>query len=55
MRKHIEQSIGLDILQWGVEANMFVHMCDGKNSYGCFNHQSLHIVIWEICLFQTTL
>lgn len=38
--KHIEQSIGLNILQWGVDANMFVHMCDGKNSYGCFNHQS---------------
>lgn len=38
--KHIEASVGLDILQWGVDANMFVHMCDGKKSYGCFNHQS---------------
>ena len=38
--KHIDASVGLDILQWGVDANMFVHMCDGKKSYGYFNHQS---------------
>ena len=38
--KHIEAPIGLDILQWGVDANMFVHMCDGKKSYGCFNNQT---------------
>ena len=34
--KHIEAPIGLDILQWGVDANMFVHMCDGKKQLWLF-------------------
>ena len=38
--KHIEASIGLEILKWGLEENMHVYMCDGKVSYGYFDHQT---------------
>lgn len=37
---HIEAPIGLQILKWGIEANMHVYMCDGQVSYGYLNHQT---------------